>query len=144
MKWELCDNDIYGVLFSLCSDITLQTDLNYGSLAVWSLHIYTNQCIPFLVVMCKVYEIKEPNILEIMDTKEIKDTTKGARFPFLALMLRVKIGFKTNRQRWKIRKAMGLILSLVISRTQNNQEPTRSMWKINLAVLVFLEWEMTP
>ena len=39
---------------------------------------------------------------------------------------------------------MGLILSLLISRTQNNQEPTRSMWKINLAVLVFLELEMTP
>ena len=59
-----------GLLSSLCSDITLQTDLNCGSLAVWSLHVYTNQCIPFLVVMRKVYEIKEPNPLEIMDTKD--------------------------------------------------------------------------
>lgn len=30
---------------------------------------------------------------------------------------------------------MSLLLSSVISRAQNNQEPTRSMWKINSANL---------
>lgn len=61
MKLTLCDCVVHGAMelpLPFCSDIILQMQITCAGLAMQSFRLHNCLCIPSLVVVCKVLEIK--------------------------------------------------------------------------------------